>query len=156
MPGKIYKLDLEVPAQALGSLLSSLKVDAEAWMRYPMTLEIPESDLGTVISQLVAAKIKLGDVKDTGKLDERKSERKSGYAGGIRNKGISGRDLILKIMGSESKVWLGNEFSKKFVENGFAGGSWAPPMSELTRENKVRALGRGRYVLPGYVLKPGD
>src|ERR1700689_1107288 len=109
MSGKIYKLDLEVPAQALGELLADLKVDAEAWVRYPMTLELPESDLGNVISKLVAAKVKLGNVTDTGKLDDRKSERKGGYAGGKRDKGISGRDLILKTLGSVNRIWKGDE-----------------------------------------------
>jgi hypothetical protein len=158
MAGKIFQLNLNVPSQALGAIFNSLKVDGRQW--FPMTIKVPESELGAILSGLVTHGVKLSSVDPTGEVDT----APRGYVGGKRNKGITGKELIMALLtgdesyGGERRIWKGDEISKAFVKNGFAGGSWSPPMSELVKEDppKVRFLGKGMYCVMGLTLRPED
>lgn len=155
MAGKIFALNLEVPGDALGNLLKGLKSE-DPYIKYNVTLEVPESELGNIISSLTQNKVRLLTVNPTDKTDDRK---KSGYAHGIKNKGISGSALILQLMENSKKekhIWTSEDFSRAFVKHNFAGGSWGPPMSALIKEKRVLSIGQGKYCLPGTTVNLGD
>ncbi len=78
------------------------------------------------------------------------------YAHGKRNKGITGKELALKILGQEPlRPWSWKSIGEEFVKNQFAHNSASPILMELKRERKVLALGEGMYCLPGTVVKMG-
>lgn len=156
MSGKIFKLQLEVPRESLGSVLKEF-ITGEGKTNYPMTIEVPESDLGQIIVKLAQGGIKLIGATATGKLDiDNRTPAGSRFVGGQRNKGITGKQLVMQLLTNEQRVWRGDQITSAFKKHNFAGGSWSAPMGELVREQKVRALGSGKYVLPGVTIHPGD
>lgn len=70
-----------------------------------------------------------------------------GYVGGIRNKGISGRDLVLEVLTSANRPFNFSEISNAFVQRGFAGNSASPNLTVLVKEGKIRNLGHGKWEL---------
>lgn len=84
---------------------------------------------------------------------KRKSNKGFTYAHGIRNKGITGRQLVLDILGSEVKVFHRDEINRGFVLRGFKDGSFSAPLSELYNEGKVERIGDGLWALPGVLEK---
>lgn len=160
MPGKMFVLNLNVPGSALGHLIHGLKIEDKQW--FQMTIKVPESHLGPILTGVVTHGIKLVSVDPTGEVDS----TPKGYVGGKRDKGISGGDLILALLRGDpafvtdgkARIWKGNEISAAFVKNGFAGGSWSPPMSMLLKEDppKVRSLGKGMYCIMGLTLRAED
>jgi hypothetical protein len=158
VPGKIFALELSVPATSMGIILAGFK--GEGHSRYAITIKVPESDLGPIVTHAVTHGIKMLSANPTGEIDT----SPKGYVGGKRNKGISGRELIIALLsgdeayGGKRRIWKGEELSKAFVANGFAGSSWSPPMSELIKADppQVRALGKGMFCLIGLSLKPED
>src|ERR1700692_788924 len=94
----------------------------------------------------VAPECKLVSVKPiTGETTVREPR----YANGKRNKGISGRDLTLKLLGAEKRAFSYRELAEAVQSHGFAANSVSPVLSNLVKEKKVKALGNGQYALPG-------
>jgi hypothetical protein len=89
----------------------------------------------------------VADDSETGE----KPKKKMQYAGGRRNKGISGEDLALSIFKEAKKAGqqfvLGSVIEKQFVARGFAPTSATSTLSLLVRAQKVRRLGDDKYTL---------
>jgi hypothetical protein len=77
------------------------------------------------------------------------------YHGGKRDKGISGESLVLKVLEQYTGLATFSQFAQAFEEHGFAKNSASPALSIAVAAQKVRALGGGRYCLPGTVIKQG-
>ena len=127
---------------------------------YAVTLHVAEANLGTVLSAL-AGSSSLVSVVPTQKTAHLPSssgssapkESQSRFHGGKRDKGISGEELVLQTLGSSDRVFTATEISNAFVQHGFAGNSSSPVLSRLAASGKVRALGAGKFVLPGVTIK---
>ena len=78
--------------------------------------------------------------------DESSSSKKMHYTGGKRNKGVSGVDLALNILGSNG-VTSTETFKKAFVEAGFSENSYSPVLYKLINEGRVRRMNGGNYEL---------
>jgi hypothetical protein len=60
-----------------------------------------------------------------------------GYANGIKNKGITGVDLLLEILTASGGRCVKSHVEKKFMERGFSAQSVSPTVSRLIREQKI-------------------
>lgn len=124
---------------------------------YAVTFHVAEANLGTVVSTMVgsATLVSVVPTKPASSTDSSASSapssktRNNHYANGIRNKGISGEQLLLKTLGEAERPMSLGEIVNAFVNHGFAGNSANPVLSIMTRTGKVRALGGGRFCLPG-------
>lgn len=85
-----------------------------------------------------------------------KLPQSSRFANGVRNKGISGSDLIIKTLSTEvqgqMRPWTYNEIAQEFVNHGFARTTTSSTLWQMTRAKKVRFLGDGKYCLPGATI----
>lgn len=128
---------------------------------YAALFHVAENNLGTVLSTL-SGSANLVSVTPTEKAvtTQRASpkvhpDRESFYVGGKRNKGISGEDLVLQVLGSDNRVFDSAEVRSKFVQNGFAANSAYSTLSKLASEKKIRALGNSKFCLPGTTVRMG-
>lgn len=131
MAEKVYEVRLHVEAQNLGTLLSVIT---------------DSSSLISVVPTQESAMIKAQAVKT-----------KHRFHNGIRDKGISGEELVLKILNEAATradpVQSLTQISNVFVQKGFAGKSASPVLSKLVKEGKVRALGMGKFCASGVSLR---
>lgn len=129
---------------------------------YAVTLHVSEGNLGTVLSALAGSST-LVSVVPTEKTAAIKSiairssdsaePKRFGYVGNKRNKGISGEDLALKTLASANRIFDIGEIFNAFTSAGFAANSASPVLSVLTRANKIRALGNGRFCALGTTVR---
>lgn len=134
---------------------------------YLLSLHVAESKLGAVISALQgeATIVAVAPTKASGEpvarlprqpMQATPSGTAQHYAGGKRNKGISGKELAMQILGSQPRPFAMSEIVAGFKERGFAETSAYPVTYDLVKAGKVRALGEGRYALPNTPLKMSD
>jgi hypothetical protein len=71
------------------------------------------------------------------------------YHHGRRNKGISGEELVLKVLAECNGLASFSKFAEAFKLHSFAPNSASPALSTAVLAGKVRALGGGQYALPG-------
>jgi hypothetical protein len=76
------------------------------------------------------------------------------YANGTRDKGISGEQALLEILGREPKAYFVDEIKVGFAARGFDRHSYSQYSTKLVREKKVRRLAKGWYCLPGITVHP--
>lgn len=121
---------------------------------YEVRLHVTEHNLGTVLGALAGSST-LVSVTPTQETAQARSEpmRVTRYQDGVRDKGISGKDLALQTLGSSARVFDMREIQNVFVNHKFAGNSASPVLSHLVREGKVRALGNGKFCLSGTAIK---
>jgi hypothetical protein len=130
---------------------------------YVVTLHVTETNLGTVLSALAGSSTLVSVVPTQETASAKPAPPGSPraprpgpfYAGGKRNKGIKGEDLILETMGKEDRVYDALELANVFVQRGFARTSVYPQLSLLAKAGRVRSLGNGKFCLPGHLLKLG-
>ena len=118
---------------------------------YAVLFHVPEKNLGTVLSTLSGSST-LVSVTPTEADVEAKLPKAHFYANGKKNKGITGEELALKILGSESKVFEIQEVRNKFMEHGFAHTSAAPYLNKLAREKRIRDLGNKQFCAVGTII----
>lgn len=73
--------------------------------------------------------------------------RKNVYVGGKRQKGISGRDLVLKTLREHDGSAHITAIKSAFIQNGFAGNSVSPNISEMQRDKLIKYVGSATYAL---------
>ena len=64
--------------------------------------------------------------------------RQMRYANGVHDKGISGKDLVLKTLDGPSCMITTENMEKVFVRHGFAGKSASPSLSVLKHAGKIK------------------
>jgi hypothetical protein len=77
------------------------------------------------------------------------------YQDGVRMKGISGEELVEKVLAECNGLATFTKFAEAFKAHGFSPNSASPALSTAAQNGKVRALGGGRYAAPGTVVKMG-
>jgi hypothetical protein len=127
---------------------------------YAVLFHVSEDHLGTVLSTLSGASTLVSVTPTEKTVNKRASpkvhpDRETFYVGGKRNKGISGEDLVLQVLGSANRVFDSAEVRSKFVQHGFAANSCYSTMSKLVSEKKIRALGNSKFCLPGTTVHMG-
>lgn len=122
---------------------------------YAVLLHVSEKDLGTVLSALGGSStlISVTATQESAAHPNKSPTKNFHFHGGKRNKGISGEDLALQVLGSSDRIFNMSEINHAFVQHGFAGNSASPVLSRLASVGKVRALGAGRFCLPGTTHK---
>lgn len=78
-----------------------------------------------------------------------------GFVGGIRNKGITGEELVMRILQEAKGPVRRDQFINEFVANKFAGNSANACISKLVAKGKVRNIGEGKYVAVGQAIRMG-
>lgn len=118
---------------------------------FQVTLKVDSRRLATVLEAL-AGSAQLVSVLPC--EEETSSSRGRGapgankhYAGGKRNKGITGRALVLKLLRNARAPVSREELARDFEQQGFARNSFSPPLSELRSEGLVELTESGRYRL---------
>ena len=124
---------------------------------YSVVLHVSEKRLGTLLDAIAGSATLISATATTEVIETRavSTGDTHHYVNGKRNKGISGEDLILKTLASSNKVFTTVEIENAFVQHGFAGKSYSPPLSKLVGAGKVRALGNAKYILPGVTIRMG-
>ena len=120
---------------------------------YAVLFHVDDKKLATVLGALQGS-AQLVSVTPT-EVEAPKPAKEQYYVGGKRMKGISGLDLVLKVLGSEKRPFTRDELSQAFVNNGFARNSYSPPLSDLMAEGRVVSAGQGKYTLKGTIVHLG-
>lgn len=81
------------------------------------------------------------------KQERQTPNRKNVYVGGKRQKGISGRDLVLKTLREHDGSAHITAIKSAFIQNGFAGNSVSPNISEMQRDKLIKYVGSATYAL---------
>lgn len=120
---------------------------------YAVLFHVDDKKLATVLGALQGS-AQLVSVTPT-EVEAPKATKEQYYTGGKRLKGISGEDLVLKVLGSEKRPFHRSELEKAFVTNGFAAKSYSPSLSKLMVDGKIVSAGPGAYALKGTVVHLG-
>jgi hypothetical protein len=115
-------------------------------------LHVEQSRLATVLSALDGAATLVSVTPTTTAAAEASPPPRAPvarYHNGTRDKGISGEDLVLKVLTECNGLASFTKFAEAFKSHGFAANSASPALSMACAANKVRALGGGQYALPG-------
>ncbi len=70
-------------------------------------------------------------------VEERQHNAPRKYRNGHRDKGISGKDLVIKILKELAIPVSSESINEIFMERGFAHNSHSPNISKLLREGKI-------------------
>lgn len=115
---------------------------------YRVICDVPSAALTTVMGVLEGS-AQIVEVRPVGEADGATGVRGGKhYAGGKRNKGISGPDLALQILRKYRRPVSPAEMEREFKERGFAPSSWSPSVSRLGKkvvrgDNGYLALSKG-------------
>lgn len=109
---------------------------------YNVTLRCPEKKLQTLMS-VVSGEMTLVKVEPEGETASKNKQMR--YAGGLRNKGISGKDLFLKLLANGPKT--ADQIKKSFIDQGFAATSHEATGSTLRNEKKIERDKDGKWSL---------
>jgi hypothetical protein len=112
-------------------------------MKYEMTLHVPLTLIGP-ITELMAQDGVLVSLKAVETTDEAPPKKKHTYVNGLRNKGISARDLLLSSITASGTTK--KDLETTFKSRGFATASVGPTVSVLLKEGLIAVSG-GRYIL---------
>lgn len=78
------------------------------------------------------------------------------YVGNVRNKGITGKELILQILKQEPlRPHTITEIQNEFGKHKFSSNSAAPLLYSLRNKGLIVSLGDGRYCVQGATIKMG-
>lgn len=77
------------------------------------------------------------------------------FVGGVRDKGISGPELILETLTKAKRVVTTDELEAAFAARGFSRVSYSSPLHILLKSGKVVRAGHKKYLLKGTVVKMG-
>ena len=121
---------------------------------YAVLLHVKENQVSTVLSALTGSST-LVSVAPTKEGADKPNGYTRNYAGGRRNKGITGYDLASQIFKDVKRVMTMSEVSQQFKSHGFAPNSASPALSRLVKEQKIRKLGGGKYIPAGVSIKLG-
>lgn len=115
---------------------------------FRITCNVLSANLATVIGALEDA----AQIVEVRALEEPAPAKppKFRYVNGKKNKGISGRDLLLEILSKYKRPVSRDALSREFVSRGFAANSLSPTISALVHEGEVDRAKNG-YVS----LRPG-
>lgn len=126
---------------------------------YDVVIRTPAQQLPTILEALegAATLVSVHPVRDPQSAEPEKAAtvvhthqpRTFRYAEGKRNKGISGRDLMLRVLGTENRAFSNNELINAFTKEKFAGTSVGPILSVLIRDGLVRRVSDGWYTKTG-------
>lgn len=113
---------------------------------YRVVCDVPGASLTTVLGVLEgsATIVKLEPVGDAPAPAKMNGHR---YAGGRRNKGISGQDLVLKVCRAYRRPVSVEEMRAEFVKAGFAESSWSPVVSKLEVAKRIERGDNGYIAL---------
>jgi hypothetical protein len=113
-------------------------------------LHVPVDKLSGVLNSDLTSSL----IRSVRQLEEvQLKTRTHRFVNGVRNKGISGRDLALQVLGSAKRPFSYKELAETFQAKGFAPNSVSPVLSILVAEKKAQALGAGLYAMPGFKPK---
>lgn len=120
---------------------------------YAVTLHVRESQISTVLAALTGSStlVSVTPTKESAETNSKSYTRT--YAGGKRNKGITGAELAMQIFSAANRPVSYSEIAERFAAHGFAKHSSSPAISKLVKENKVRKLGGGKYVATGVSIR---
>ena len=122
-------------------------------------LHVEQSRLATVLAALDGAATLVSVTATTPAAAEAspapRERPNARYHDGVRNKGISGEELVLKVLAECNGLATFTKFAESFKSHGFAPNSASPALSTACAAGKVRALGGGKYALPGTTVRMG-
>lgn len=113
---------------------------------YVMRLKVTTENIGKVI-EATKGIATLDGIVDAVEYPKKKGTKK-GYRGGVRNKGISGPDLIIKILREANGQPVSLEtLREEFTKNNFAPGSVSSMLTKCRRAGKVMNVGSDKVML---------
>lgn len=117
---------------------------------YAVTFHVTEKNLGTILTTLLdaATLVSVVPTQESARVNNVPASPSKFYVKGLRNKGISGEELLMRTLSSERRVFSSMEIFTVFTGHNFAGNSAGPVLSKLVKSGKVRALGGGKFCLP--------
>jgi hypothetical protein len=122
---------------------------------YTVLLHVDDSKLPTILGAIAGAATLVSVTVTQGPVKEEQPKKSQHYVNGKRLKGISGGDLVLKVLADKGGCCNSVDLTNAFLAHGFAKGSWSPASSKLAAEHKIRMLGGSKFALPGTTIKMG-
>ena len=125
---------------------------------FDLVIRCDATSMAEILSNLGRAKLlNVYPVRDEGEGPEQRtiSRPHKGFVGGIRNKGITGEELVMKVLHEAKGPVRRDTFINEFVANKFAGNSANACISKLVAKGKVRNIGEGKYVAVGQTIHMG-
>lgn len=139
---KTYKIACHVPEDKLQALIKYYEALGVTGFSVQLQLANTPAVSQAITSQAIPQK------SAPIKCASQPSQHKSYYVGGVRNKGISARDLVLQILNNApNPIVKCKDMRVEFVKHGFAKTSISSPLSILQKEKKIFHVGAGRWVL---------
>lgn len=113
---------------------------------YEIRAIVAEKDVATVFDLLkdhAPPRILPVDKPET--IVDKPATSRKGYAGGVKNKGITGQDLVALILSNSPRghVVTAGAFRQAFVGRGFAAHSASSALSQMRKLGEIRFDGRG-------------
>ncbi len=112
--------------------------------KYILTIRTEDIDIPTILQALAGSATLVSIVED--QVPAVLTAKKSHYANGKRDKGISGVDLALDVLRRTPTVTT-QMFEQAFVERGFAAHSHSSAVHQLVQDGRAIKLGTGMWTL---------
>lgn len=140
---KLYEVTLRCTSAALANILGAIDGEAELMGVLP----VAESAGAKGESAPPAWKAHDGGNGHIAPLSSKGKGTGNYYAGGKRNKGISGYALLLQVLGEADRTYSYSEIVNRFKAHGFAESSPSPLIYRAIKEGKIRNCGGSMYQL---------
>ncbi len=125
-------------------------------MKYDIRLRVSEKMIAPVLSNVGPQCEFMGLIPVTEEMEGAAATPKRQYVGNIRNKGITGKELIMQVLRQEPlRPHTHNEIKQEFVKHKFSANSVAPLLFALRSKGEIINLGDGRYCIQGATVKLG-
>ncbi len=123
-------------------------------MKYDVKLRVSEKMIAPVLANVGAQCEFMGLTPVTEETEG--APKQPRFVGNIRNKGITGKELILQILKQEPlRPHTVTEIQNEFGKHKFSHNSAAPLLYSLRIKGLIVSLGDGRYCVQGATLKMG-
>lgn len=146
---KLYEVTLRCTSAALANILGA--IDGEAELMGVLPVAEPAGAKGTDITTGESAPPSWafhdGGNGHAAPLSSKGKGTGNHYAGGKRNKGISGYTLLLQVLSEDDRTYSFGEIVNRFKAHGFAESSPSPLIYRAIKENKIRNCGGSMYQL---------
>lgn len=124
---------------------------------YSVNIQVPPKQMAELVVELHTRKLRfsVADAPPTSTTAAQPvpqappPRRETSYAHGVRNKGISARDLIHETL-REKQPRSAGEFMEVFISRRFSPSTAIPSLSKELKKGRVVRIGADAYALPGF------
>ncbi len=125
-------------------------------MKYEIRLRVSEKMIASVLTNVGPQCEFIGLNPVSEESEGAAATPKRQYVGNMRNKGITGKELIMQVLRQEPlRPHSNSEIQQEFIKHKFSANSAAPLLFALRTKGEIINLGDGRYCLQGATVKLG-